>query len=748
MKRVLTVISEFLKTLWLYIAGIIAVGAIYFLLTGIEQGVDVVIQAGEYKWPGIASIVAVPLWSFLVWYSCRLLSYAKQSSGTTIPANTLQLVPRLLAYNCFICVQAAIFALPTFFCLSFLQIVLFILLHNAFYYFLNKWFADKEKYAAVVSVVFIVLMLAIYICCIVSAQNIPFYKRHRFWLPFVGMTLFVLQVAVVYFFIKRREYIDGKMGGIQEHPIDSMKAPVAKSKFIEAEAAYIRFFNIVALVSIVLYCAAIFNIRTADEMGPMAFLLLALGVLVGFSNIISYYSIRVKINLFLFIFILAVIIGKFGDPYEIRMLPPVGKTFYESRPDIKTYIHRWVTKRQALLDRYIANKDTFHVYLVLSDGGASRAGNWVCSVMGGLQDASNAKDSTNTFSDHLFAISGASGGSVGNAAFYSMLRARQQGLLHDSMSTHTYRFFNADFLTYTLGRLLGPDFFRHLLPIHGIMDRGAALETVLANGSMDPIIDPQLNKPLSEALDTSGALPIFFITTTRVQDGMPGILSSVQLPINSQRVNVPKLFDSMDIRFATAAILSSRFPYVSPAGCIKNNYFVDGGYVDNAGSGIMLDLLDELEMIARDTTDSLVNKYRRIMAFHVIHIFNSPVTEEVFKPIPPLTNDLLTPLLTLAGMQGASTRLSTASLELYFRDFNSDTTNAIINFGLYPTDWKPSCGSKSFCFTNYSDSAREAGESFPMSWVISCYQLERMHMRLLKANEENASKFWFLKAGK
>ncbi|HEY9487348.1 MAG TPA: hypothetical protein VIQ51_03405, partial [Chryseosolibacter sp.] len=64
-------LARLLKALWLFIAGVIAVVVIYYLLTGVEQGIDVVIQSGELLDSGVFSVLAVFLWSFLVWYSCR-----------------------------------------------------------------------------------------------------------------------------------------------------------------------------------------------------------------------------------------------------------------------------------------------------------------------------------------------------------------------------------------------------------------------------------------------------------------------------------------------------------------------------------------------------------------------------------------------------------------------------------------------------------------------------------------------------
>ena len=98
-----------------------------------------------------------------------------------------------------------------------------------------------------------------------------------------------------------------------------------------------------------------------------------------------------------------------------------------------------------------------------------------------------------------------------------------------------------------------------------------------------------------------------------------------------------------------------------------------------------------------------------------------------------MTNDLLAPILTLAGMQGSSTSIGNAMLTSAFRQFNSDTTNALIVYSLYDETW---------------DLAKREGtyeEGYPMSWTLSDYQLSRMNEALQRANRRHLSKFWFAK---
>ena len=90
-------LSIILKAVWLYLVGILSVCALYFLLIGVGQGIDVVIQAGEYLiCPGISVIMFTVLWAYLLWYSARALSYIKRPIQKT---NATQLTLILCCYE-------------------------------------------------------------------------------------------------------------------------------------------------------------------------------------------------------------------------------------------------------------------------------------------------------------------------------------------------------------------------------------------------------------------------------------------------------------------------------------------------------------------------------------------------------------------------------------------------------------------------------------------------------------------------
>lgn len=768
MNKALNWLSKVIKALWLFISGVIAVGAIYCLLTGVEQGIDVVIQSGESLALGILSIAAVFLWSFLVWYSSRTLSYIKQHKDDEIfskktpddvtsamlyekyciPSSLYRHIPRMLAYNCFVCVQVAVFHLPTFHALPRFGMVMVIIAHNVFYFLLDAWFQShrgsaKRKILGIVNGLAIAGYVVFIVYHIAEASSHPQFMqgplRHEFWLSVVVLVMFGLQIFAVFWFIARRRSIDARRKDPLLRQSGLLRLLGFNPEFNAAEAPYFNFLNVTAGVAAILYLFAVFNMSFASRMGPMAFTLLALGVLTGASNLVTLLSIRISFNVMIVLVGLAFLYGQYRDPYNVRFLETGEKPQFSRRPDMQAYLGRWFERRLPMVDDADPTR-RFPVYIVLSNGGASRAGKWTSSVLSELQDTSYSINPADSFKDHVLCIAGASGGTVGNCVFYSLLRASAGGeIAGNEFSSHADRFFRADFLTYTLAHLLGPDMFRHLVPFNVPLDnRADALEDVLTHGSGDDLLNRYFGKPVTEVFDTTGALPILFINTTQVDNGMPGVISTARMPANSQRQDVLALADSMavhagkgDLRLSTAAVLSSRFPYVSPAGKVFDRYYVDGGYFDNSGAGTVLEFIHELNRFMSDTTRPQVVRYRNRFAFKIIHLTNSEVVPAPSKGIHPLTNDLLAPVLTLAGMQGSSTSIGDGLLMNAFKQFNGDTANAMIVYSLYDETWDPAKNMGQF------------EEGYPMSWSLSDYQLHRMDLALRKANATNLPQFGF-----
>jgi hypothetical protein len=236
--------------------------------------------------------------------------------------------------------------------------------------------------------------------------------------------------------------------------------------------------------------------------------------------------------------------------------------------------------------------------------------------------------------------------------------------------------------------MLGPDVFRHIFPFQFVDDRGASLARVLEQGpSKKCLLYDSMSTKFSELItqkDHPSYLPILCINTTRMQDGLPTVITTIDLsdPRFDQRLDFLDLLDKeKDIKLSTAVVLGASFPYVSPAGRVDSagkkdraNYFVDGAYFDNSGSGVISEMIN---ILLRDT---LFLRYQNKLKMYVLHIANSPNEGVELKKVNPLINDLAAPAKTLLGAYGTQTTVNDNRLRNLMKyHFPNDTLYRKIN---------------------------------------------------------------------
>jgi hypothetical protein len=431
---------------------------------------------------------------------------------------------------------------------------------------------------------------------------------------------------------------------------------------------------------------AIFSLGFAKGAGPFPFLILAFGVLVGLADLITGFSVRYRVNFHFLLFLLAFVLG-LKETHKVRTiaLKNGGSNGYLARPDLETYLRAWLDARVPAGD---TTGGLYDAYFILSNGGASRSGYWTASILGSLEDSTRSWMKVGSgsglalgpgsrpmaygkFSDHIFCLSGTSGGGVGVATFFSMLQDKRR-LDTGSYCRGAQRFLQQDFFTYTAARMLGPDYLNYITHFSSTRDRGRALEEALERSSQE-LDDSDFAVPFYApfsgfaALDEKHqlAMPLLFVNTTRMQDGNPGVVTNLRLDSNwfNKRIDVLSLLaPDRDISLASGAILGARFPYLSPAGNIDNNYFVDGGYFDNSGAGVVQELIQGILDIAhKDSLNHgrLTGQLRRVR-FRVLHIVNSPVgpAPTQFSPVKPIDNDLFSPLMTIVGAYDMQTTVN------------------------------------------------------------------------------------------
>ena len=219
-----------------------------------------------------------------------------------------------------------------------------------------------------------------------------------------------------------------------------------------------------------------------------------------------------------------------------------------------------------------------------------------------------------------------------------------------------------------------------------------------------------------------------------MQDGNPGVVTNLTLDSATfnNRVDVIKLLNNnSDITLTSASILGARFPYLSPAGRIGKNYFVDGGYFDNSGAGVVQEIIRGIINIGK--RDSMVNGpgsilYRQVRTLHfkVLHITNSPVILDSnnIKSEAPIKNDLLSPVLTILGAYDMQTTVNDQRLINFINDINLFTNNKAdyTQIPLYEdaSEWTADPLNKRF----------QIEPPYAMNWFMSDTTLHRINNRL------------------
>lgn len=353
----------------------------------------------------------------------------------------------------------------------------------------------------------------------------------------------------------------------------------------------------------------------------------------------------------------------------------------------------WVEQPGRLDDK---RKDEFPVFIVSAQGGGIYAAHNAATFLARMQDLCPS------FRRHLFAISGVSGGAVGASIFAAALHATDQqspaphkddveeacpkiaqflarvspvsGMYETGqIEGKTELALSDDFLSPLVGATLFPDFTQRFLPFAiPQFDRARALEYALesAGDRMVPDgsraktgskIENLLRSDYSRHWTPSNNMPALLLNTTDAGSGKRVLISPFDFdphhPVDSDLCMLARVVRSpakdgkrevkesrsLSFSLSTAAFMSARFPWITPAATVrtkrvdaeavaaapevaqpagkpsKNTFnecitkeeaarFVDGGYVDNSGVETALALIDRL-----DATKSV--KQRRVRIY-------------------------------------------------------------------------------------------------------------------------------------
>ena len=272
------------------------------------------------------------------------------------------------------------------------------------------------------------------------------------------------------------------------------------------------------------------------------------------------------------------------------------------------------------------NRTAVPLVLVAASGGGIRAAYWTAKAMDCAIDGRSHRACggfRNRGADAVFLASGISGGSVGLAQWSANQLAGNPGGWVDHR-------LGEDFLAPALAWTLFADLPSALLHTDFGPDRAEVLERAWEQSWTDrdrsaaallwrggPRTD---DTKLASGLGASGAkLPLLHFGSTSVRDGCRISVSRLDgdeggrctdparevafgKGVLSASVDAFDVCPDRDLRLSSAALLSARFPIVSPSGrlgpedCGDEPLFgVDGGYFDNTAASPVLEIWDALE---------------------------------------------------------------------------------------------------------------------------------------------------------
>lgn len=563
------------------------------------------------------------------------------------------------------------------------------------------------------------------LCCVVLIASVIPGSYDAYWLVLVTAALqscFLLLVMI------RKEITETRIPLCWKHRIHRILNYLFRSfrqRIPDREEHAFLVLQFLALIALITFVLTITISSFAVALGSLTVLMLAFGFYTGLCNLVWVFAYVHRINIVFFLFLLAIGGAQLHNVHRVQTVPVKGLD-YSLRPDFKTYIYSWLAHHEAGLRN--PEQPVVPMIFVHSDGGASRSGYWVAGVLSRLDSLSDMR-----FSQHLFALSGASGGSLGNTTYYALLYLRQlKGTGTLQLEHESAAFLNSDFLSFSLARMMGADPVNYIYPI--LPDRARALEQSMETaGTQQSVLHGFFARPFSTLwVDTSSRylLPILCINTTRMQDAQPAVISNVLLSrlAFGKRLDVLSLLPpDEDIRISTAVVLGARFPYISPAGSIarqaqaklEEHYFVDGGYFDNSGAGVVHEMILEIEELLRHD-DYLKSRYGTALQkirYQVLHISNSPGSKPRLNRINAMVNDLAAPFITLVGSYNAQTAVNDFRLQAYVTALQQGQRAT----PLYPAYQE---------INLYLNDSLAPKEYYTMNWVLSEATIRRMTRRL------------------
>ncbi|MGB8339570.1 MAG: patatin-like phospholipase family protein [Burkholderiales bacterium] len=549
----------------------------------------------------------------------------------------------------------------------------------------NPYFRQHQIFFVIASLCW--ALAAWYCARVLVTRRLPttppdnlFQVRLRIWLPRIygALALFVLAhgfwqvgerswtlaysiltIAFLIFVVKRRAWF-GNFPGTVKTQVDSF--PPTTRKLV---------YSSLALSFVLLGLFVAFPVRPAQMLGAMAVLLFAITswiifgsfVLVLLPKIYGWPSLAL-LPLFFF-----VVFSPFNDNHVARAVAPRGMPDCASIErnntrclNVSQHFSGWLKARL----KQHRSADPYPLYIMAAEGGGIRAAYWAASVLGRLHECDAQ------FSEHVYAISGVSGGALGAAIYTTLLTENNSPAITQaqpcgsatfgSFTRKTQTILSQDFLSPLLAYLLYPDMLQRFLPLPiARFDRARALELSWESAWRTQVGNGKFGESFFSLWQNPSVAPALFFNSTVAETGKRVIISNLRVEPNEFHDALDGFADPLRLpepALSTAVHYSARFAYVSPAARVDTGqgtlHLVDGGFHENTGAQTAADIL----LAVQDTVEREHLNARPI----VVVVRNQPKGEEVFGHSEFL-GEILQPLSALLKTRQSHTAYYLDTLE-------------------------------------------------------------------------------------
>lgn len=418
------------------------------------------------------------------------------------------------------------------------------------------------------------------------------------------------------------------------------------------------------VIAIVFFLASCLFVQQTGTLGSMAIVLLSMALWVSFGSILVFAATKAKVPILALLLVVALVSSRWADNHVLRTLSGTSP-LVAARPTVTQAFDRW----SARLAHDYPGEGPHPVFVVATEGGGIRAAYWTAAVLTALDDDIPG------LRDHLFAVSGVSGGSVG-AATYASLVTRQvdsHGALQ-RLRPAAKEMLAHDALAPTLAAMAQQDFVQRFIAYPFLPDRARALEGGWEQAWRETIQkDDRFGQGfLTLMRGREDRMPSFFLNGTTVETGQRMIGSNCRItPAEFSDALDVFTASGLDLRVSSTAHNSARSTYISPAGTFLRNpagypaspydckpgarceHVVDGGYFDNSGAITAAEIVQVLRRRAAQTHFPI--------APYVLVIRYTPLDPPAATP-ERWANELLSPLRALLNSRGSRAVLAVGQL--------------------------------------------------------------------------------------